>query len=79
METEQAWDKIKELFGAALERDPSERAAFLARHVARIYRSVKKLSPSSRPTNPAVTPGGTPFSSSSRITWKAGSSARISL
>ena len=29
METEQAWDKIKELFGAALERDPSERAAFL--------------------------------------------------
>jgi serine/threonine protein kinase len=29
VETEQAWDKIKELFGAALERDPSERAAFL--------------------------------------------------
>ncbi|HXY13131.1 MAG TPA: serine/threonine-protein kinase [Terriglobales bacterium] len=29
METKQEWEKIKELFGAALERDPSERAAFL--------------------------------------------------
>jgi eukaryotic-like serine/threonine-protein kinase len=29
LETEQGWKKIKELFGAALERDPSERAAFL--------------------------------------------------
>jgi eukaryotic-like serine/threonine-protein kinase len=29
VETRQAWERIKELFGAALERDPSERAAFL--------------------------------------------------
>ena len=29
MGTKQEWGKIKELFGAALERDPSERAAFL--------------------------------------------------
>ena len=29
METRQEWGKIKELFGAALERDPHERAAFL--------------------------------------------------
>ncbi len=29
METKQEWEKIKELFGAALERDPSDRAAFL--------------------------------------------------
>lgn len=29
METEQEWERIKELFGAALERDPSQRAAFL--------------------------------------------------
>ena len=29
METKQEWEKIKELFGAALERDASERAAFL--------------------------------------------------
>ena len=29
METKQAWEKIKELFGAALERDTEERAAFL--------------------------------------------------
>jgi eukaryotic-like serine/threonine-protein kinase len=29
VETKQEWEKIKELFAAALERDPSERAAFL--------------------------------------------------
>ena len=29
METKQEWEKIKELFGAALERDPSDRDAFL--------------------------------------------------
>jgi non-specific serine/threonine protein kinase/serine/threonine-protein kinase len=29
VETQQEWGKIKELFGAALERDPSERSAFL--------------------------------------------------
>ena len=29
METQQEWEKIKELFGAALERNPSERAEFL--------------------------------------------------
>ena len=29
METKQEWEKLKELFGSALERDPSERAAFL--------------------------------------------------
>jgi non-specific serine/threonine protein kinase/serine/threonine-protein kinase len=29
VETKQEWGKIKELFGAAFERDPSERAAFL--------------------------------------------------
>jgi len=30
VETKQPWERIKELFGAALERDPSERAAFLS-------------------------------------------------
>jgi serine/threonine protein kinase len=30
VETKQEWEKIKEVFGRALERDPSERAAFLA-------------------------------------------------
>lgn len=29
METKQEWEKIKSLFGAALERDPAQRAAFL--------------------------------------------------
>ena len=29
METKEEWERIKELFGAALERDPSQRAAFL--------------------------------------------------
>jgi len=29
VETEHQWEKIKELFGAALDRDPSQRAAFL--------------------------------------------------
>jgi len=29
VETKQEWEKIKELFGAALERDPSQRPAFL--------------------------------------------------
>jgi eukaryotic-like serine/threonine-protein kinase len=29
VETKQEWEKIKELFGAALERDPGQRAAFL--------------------------------------------------
>jgi eukaryotic-like serine/threonine-protein kinase len=29
METKQEWERIKELFGAALEREPSQRAAFL--------------------------------------------------
>ena len=30
METKREWERIKELFGAALERDPRERAAFLS-------------------------------------------------
>ena len=30
METKREWERIKELFGAALERDPGERAAFLS-------------------------------------------------
>jgi len=30
VEAKQEWERIKELFGAALERDPSERAAFLS-------------------------------------------------